>query len=214
MAARTLENIVDFMQYIVRKERGVFLTSAEATMCLDTGQLDAFNEYFKMYGVNQEVHDALRPFRIYYNFTSDASGFVTYPDGYIHLISQPFTVTGSTVNRIEFVNEDELPFALTSQLRPVSNTYPIATDTSTGFSIYPQSTQIGFFTYLRRPTAPVYAVLQSGRQIIYDTVNSVQLEWGDEDINHIIAKALVYVGVNMDEKGVSDFATQYEQETK
>ena len=212
--ARSLDDIYQFMRYIIRKQRGVFLTTAQAMQALDNGQMTCFGEWFKLYGVNQEVHDALRPFRIYYPFTSDSSGFVTFPDGYLHLVGQPFTVTGSTVNRIDFVNEDELPFALTSQQRPVTNTYPIAVDTSSGFSIYPQQTQIGFFTYLRRPNTPVYAVVQSGRFIAFDATNSVELEWSDAYINNIIAKALNYIGVNMNEQGVTDFATQYNQETK
>jgi hypothetical protein len=212
--SRTLEDVYNFMRFIVRKERSVFLTIDEAMDSLDTGQMDAFEEFFKMYGINQNVHDALRPFRIYYQFTSDSSGFVTFPDGYLHLIGQPFTVTGSTVNRIEFLNEDELPFALTSQLRPISNTYPIASDTSMGFSVYPQQTQTGFFTYLRRPARPVYATVESGRLIVFDATNSINLEWEDSYINNIIARALKYVSVNMGEPEVYNFASQYEQETK
>jgi hypothetical protein len=212
--ARTLEDIVDFVRYIARKERGVFITLDEATANLDAGQMDAFEEYFRSYGVNQTVHDALRMFRVYYRFTTDSSGFVTYPDNMLHLLGQPFTVTGSTVNRIEFLNEDELPFALTSQLRPVSTTYPVAVDTATGFSIYPQSLQTGFFNYLRRPDTPLYATVQNGRFIAYDATNSIELEWEDQYINNIIAKSLKYIGINMDEPGIYAFAEQYEKETK
>lgn len=209
--ARNISDIVDFIQYIVRKERGVFITPSQCTTNLDTGQMDCFGEWFKLYGADQEIHDALRPFRVYYQFTSDAAGFVTFPSGYLHLLGQPFTVTGSTVNRIDFVNEDELPFALTSQLRAVTTSYPIAVDTSTGFSIYPQTLQTGFFTYLKRPATPVYGYTQVGRVITYDSTTSTQLEWSDAYINAIIAQSLKYVGVNMDEQGISAFAEQYKQ---
>lgn len=212
--ARTIENIVDFMQYIVRKERGVYLTIPKATANLDAAQLDAFEQWFKLYGVSQEIHDAIRPFRVYQTFTSDFAGFVTYPSNCIHLLGQPFTLTGSTVNRISFVNEDELPFALTSQLRAISNTYPIGVDMATGFSIYPQQVQIGAYFYLRRPVTPVYAYIQSGRSFLYDAANSVQLEWTDNYINGIIARALKYVSISMDEAGVYQFADQYDKETK
>jgi hypothetical protein len=212
--ARTLENIVDFIRYVARKERGVFITIEEATANLDTGQMDAFEEYFKLWGINQVIHDALRPFRIYYPFTSDSSGFVTFPEDMVHLIGSPFTVTGSTVNEVAFVNESELPFALKSQLRPVTNSYPIAIDTSTGFSIYPQSTQIGFFNYLNRPNAPVYATVQNGRFIAFDATNSVELQWDDAYLNNIIAKSLRYIGINMAEQDISQFANEYDAQTK
>jgi len=176
--------------------------------------MDCYEEWFKPYGANQEIHDALRPFRVYQQFTSSSAGFVTFPSDYLHLLGQPFTVTGSTVNRISFVNEDELPFALTSQLRPVTTSYPIAVDTATGFSIYPQSTQTGFYNYLRRPATPVYAYSQVGRVISYDSAASTQLEWSDVYINNIIARSLRYVGINMDENGISQFAEQYSKENQ
>lgn len=210
---RNISEIVGLMQYILRKERGVFLTIDEATQNLDAAQLDAFEDYFREYGVNQVVHDALRPFRVYYQFTSDASGFVTYPPEYMHVVGTAFTVSGSTVNQISFYNEDEFVNALNSQLRPISLSNPMARDTATGFSLYPQTTQTGFFTYLTRPVTPVYATIVSGRQILYDAANSVQLGFSDSYVNNIIARALRYSGVNMDEKGVYDFSTQYSQET-
>lgn len=213
MAVRNISNLYDFYQYVVRKERGVYQTPAQFTANLDAGQLDALEQYFRPYGENQTLHDALRPFRIYYQFTSNAAGFVTFPSDYLHILGTVFTVSGSTVNEISFYNEDDFINALNSQLRPVSLSKPIARDTATGFSIYPQSTQIGFFTYLKRPATPVYGYTQVGRAITYDPTTSTQLEWTDSYINNILAKALRYAGINMDEKGIYEFAEQYEKET-
>jgi hypothetical protein len=42
----------------------------------------------------------------------------------------------------------------------------------------------------------------------------VQPEFSDIYFNNLIAKALKYAGVFMDEKGVTDFANQYNAETK
>lgn len=211
--ARTINDIYNFTLYLVRKERGVFLSPSSFNANLNAGQLDAVQEWFAPYGEDQNLHDALRPIRVYYQFTSDAAGFVTFPTNYIHLLGQPFTVTGSTVNKVEFLNEDELPFRLTSQLRPVNNSYPIAVDTNVGFSIYPQSLQIGFFNYLRLPNAPVFAYTQVGRTITYDPLTSVQVDFLDIYVNNIIAKSLRYAGINMNEKEVSQFAEVYSQTT-
>lgn len=211
--ARSVDDIYNFMRYIVRKERGVFLTTDEAMQALDNGQMTAYAEYFSQYGQNQTIHDAIRPFRIYLQFTSNAAGMVAFPADYLNMVGNPFTVTGSTVNTIKFVNEDELSFALTSQLRPVTNSYPIAVDTVDGFSIYPQQTQIGFMWYMKRPATPVYGVTEVGRVVTYDANTSTQLEWEDQYINNIIAKALKFVGVNMGEADVYNFADQYNKES-
>lgn len=214
MASRNISNLYDFYLYIARKERNVFITPAQFNANMDAGQLDAVEEWFAGYGADQKLHDALRQFRVYYQFTSTFAGFVTFPSDYIHILGSPFTVTGSTVNPITFLNEDELPKAMLSQVRAISNSYPVAVDTAAGFSIYPQQTQIGFLWYLRRPAQPVFGYSQSGRAITYNSATSTQLEFSDVYVNHILALALRYVGVNIDDKGISDFATQYEAGTK
>lgn len=211
---RNISDIVNFVQYIIRKERGVFLPPAQCTANLDTGQLDCLQEYFKFYGADQTIHDSLRPFRVFYQFTSDASGFVTFPSNYLHIVGTAFTLYGSTVNEITMVNEDEFVSALTSQLRPVDNGNPLGRDTSAGFSIYPQVNQVGYFTYIRRPATPVYGFTQAGRVITYDPNTSTQLEWNETYWNNIIARSLKYAGVNMDEQGIQQFADMYEKETK
>lgn len=212
--ARNISDIVDFVQYLVRKERGVFITPAQTCDNLDAAQLNILEDYFKMYGQNQMLHDAIKPFRVYTQFTTDASGFITYPSDYLHLIGSPFSVNGSTINEITLCNEDEWVTALKSQLRPVSLSRPLGKDTSTGISLYPQTTQIGFLTYIKRPAVPVYGYTQAGRVITYDPNTSVQLEWNDAFINAIIGQSLSFVGINMDEPTVSQFAQNFKQESE
>lgn len=212
--ARNIDDISNLVRYICRLQKGVYITYPQIMANLDAGQLDALEEWFAPYGSDQKLHDALRPLRVYYQFTSDAAGFVDYPEDYLHVLGTAFTVTGSTVNEITMVDEDEFVNALNSQLRSVSLSAPIAKDTATGFSIYPQSTQTGFFNYLKRPATPVFGFTQVGRQITYDPLTSTQLEFSDAYINNIIAKSLRYAGINMSEAEISAFADKYNQETK
>lgn len=201
------------MRYVVRKERSVFLTIDQAMSVLDAGQLEVFEDYFKMYGVDQIIHDAINPFKVNYQFTSAVDGTVTLPSDYLHLLPNVFTVSGSTVNKVRFVNEDEWVDAITSQLRPVSVTKPIAKDYQEGFNLYPQSQQTGFLTYMRRPATPVYAYTQVGRTITYNAADSVQLEFSDIYIDKIIAKALGYIGINMTEPEITQFGNIKDKET-
>jgi hypothetical protein len=50
--------------------------------------------------------------------------------------------------------------------------------------------------------------------VTYDPVNSIQPQFSDVYINNILAKALKYAGVYMNEEGVSSFANRFNQETK
>lgn len=209
----SINDVYNILVYIVRKERGVFLKIESAMQVLDNAQLEAVEDWFAPYGSTQIIHDALRQLRTQVQFTSASDGQVTFASDYLHLIGSPYTITGSTVNAVRFVNEDELPLALTSQLRAVSTSKPIAKDTSTGFQLYPQSQQTGFYNYLRRPATPVLAYTQVGRVITYNSAGSTQLEFTDAYINNIIARALKYLGINMAEQDISQFAQVQTQET-
>jgi hypothetical protein len=202
------------MVFIVRKERGVFVTIPEFESTLDNAQIEAVSDWFELYGTTQKIHDAIRKLRSQVQFTSTSDGQVDFASNYLHMIGGAYTVTGSTINSIRFVNEDEVALALKSQLRPVSTSLPIARDTATGFQIYPQVAQTGFYNYLRRPLKPVYGYTTSGRTITYDNATSTQLEFTDVYINNIISIALKFWGINMAEQDIQAFAQNQTQETK
>ena len=73
--------------------------------------------------------------------------------------------------------------------------------------MYPAAGYTGSVTYLRRPVAPVYAYTTiSGRVIVYDPVNSVQLEWKQTDIIPILLKALSSIGINLSNSDLGQFS--------
>lgn len=212
--AYNLNEIYNFMVFIVRKERGVFVTISEFESTLDNAQIEATSGWFELYGITQKIHDAIRKLRSQVQFTSASDGQVNFASDYLHMIGGAYTVIGSTINTIRFVNENEVSLSLKSQLRPVSTSSPIAKDTATGFQIYPQVAQTGFYNYLRRPAKPVFGYTTSGRTITYDSATSTQLEFTDVYINNIISIALKFWGINMAEQDIQAFAQNQTQETK
>lgn len=211
--ARNINDIFNFIDYLVRKQRGVFVKIEDAMSALDAAQLDKLEDDFSLYGINQKIHDSIRPFRVYQPFTSASDGTVTYQSDYLHIVGSPYLVYGSTVTPITFILEDEFVSTLTNQLRPVNAGNPIARDISNGFVIYPQQVQVGGYTYIKRPATPVLSYTQVGRVITYIPSTSVQLQWSDIYINNIIARALKYLGLNMAEQDISAFAEKYTNET-
>ena len=204
--AYNIQTINDRLRFLIRKERGVFITPDEACLQLDQAQLDCFEYWYKSNGETQGIHEALSPFKItFQSFTSNSNGEVVYPNDYLHLLPNVYTVTGSTVNKVRFVNEAEYATALTTQLRPVTLAKPIAMQTASGFVLTPRSVQSGFYSYLRRPAQPVYAYTQVGRTITYNPSGSVQIEFSDIYVNKIMAKVLENYGIFMDEKDIVQF---------
>lgn len=209
--ARNIFDIYNFMAYIVRKQRGVFLTIDDAMNALDSGQLDCFEDWYKVYGATNQIHDAISPFKTTGFFTSDSNGYITLPFDCMHLANL-YCVQGSTIIPVRWFMEDEIS-ALNSQLRPVTAMRPIARDDSGGVQLYPQQLQYGTYIYFKRPIKPVLGYTQVGRNITYVPATSTQLQWVETYINNVIARALVYISINMDEDGVNKFAEMYKQET-
>lgn len=212
--ARSINDIYELMRFIVRKERNVFITVEEAMESLDASQLDKFEQDFKKYKIDQTISDSLSVFKKTNVQFAGVGGEVTFPSDYMHLLDDVFTVTGSTINKCTLLTEDEKADALTNQLRPISTSNPYYENTATGIMLYPQSTQVGFYSYLRRPAVPVLGYSQVDRTVTYDFYSSIQLEWQDNYINNIISRALAYLGVNMDEDKIVQFSQLKQSQTE
>ena len=213
MANRNINDIYNILLYIARKQRGVFISPDEAMTILDNGQLELTQKGFEQFQINQTIVDILSPFKEKVQTTTQSDGQCVMPSNYAHLLGSVYTIYGSTVNAVKFVNEDELPLVLTNLLRPVNLSNPIAIDSALGFQVFPNTAQTIFYTYLRSPVKPYLAYTQVGRTVTYDPANSIQIEFYDIYINNIISRALKYLGINIDEQGIEQFAVMQQQET-
>lgn len=224
MAARNISNIYDLVDYIVRKNRGVFINPSEFDESMGAANLEAFEYYWELsYKDDQDLHDSLQPFKVLrQQFQSAADGLVTHPSNFVHLFPGVFSIYGSTLCPCQFLDNEQIPDATTNQLRPVSLSNPIAevasipnqSTTTLGFQMYPMTTQIGFYSYLRLPNQPHYGYVQVNRTITYDPLTSVQIEFTDVYVNNIISRALKYFGISMGEAEIEKFAQAQTQQTQ
>ena len=100
---------------------------------------------------------------------------------------------------MDIIREDELPARRNSQLLAPSATRPIGIERASGsFKLYPEQVHAGTLRFFRRPAAPVFSYTQSGREIVYDVNTSTQLEWTEPYVNKVVLKALMFMGVNLD----------------
>ncbi len=182
------------------------MTVDQAMSAIDNGQMELFSFFFKDFGINQVVSDAISNFKVPRSFTSTSSGQVIFDTDYLHLLAGVYTTSSGGVNPVRFISTDELPDALTAQLRPVTLSSPIALDTAMGFQLYPQVAQSGFYTYLRRPAKPFLAFTLVDRALTYNPSGSTQLEFSDAYVNSIISRSLKFIGINMSEQDIEQFA--------
>lgn len=217
-----IDHVYDRIVYILRKERNGFVSIDDFNLIATLANIDVFNDYYSSIPKGQKTHDALSPFKAKYNFTPVLSpaGVVTLPAEYAHLISGYTTVSGSQ-RPIIFPEEDELPYALTSALRPVSINYPLGDETELGvIQLYPEQGQTGRIWYYEQPNGddgdenPTYAFTLNGRTITYDAANSVQFKFSETYITKIIAKCLTYFGVNLSDQQVLQYGLLKDKESE
>jgi len=221
-----IKEAVDSLNFWIRKQRGSFYTIEECTEAIDRAQIAYYLDIKPKYATSQVVKDILSPFKYRFDFTpSDVvSGRIVFPfrTNFLDLLDVQiqFQISNTTLYApVKMINEDERAERLNSQIDPVTATNPIGEvmqpDTlgNPTIQLYPAGTYTGTITMLRRPRKPVYAyTVISGRVIVYDSVNSVQLEWRETEINTILLKALSYLGINLSDQEVLAYSQLRNQE--
>jgi len=214
-----LNLVYDITNYIIRKQRGSFQTYPELDNIFNLGQLDLLSEYNDEYALTGKINNALSPFKKNYQFTlaTSVGGLVTLPTDYQYpLMSFTQSYDNATqqtkMGEVRFYNENEWINAVNSQLRAATVKKPAAKIIAGQMELYPKTPNAGIINYIKKPAAPVYSYTQVGRVITYDPNTSTQLEWYDEQIPKVIMKALSYIGINLSEEAITQFAEGKEKQ--
>lgn len=210
----TIQEVHDRIDFLLKKTRTGFFSREKKDAAIHNGQLAVFASYFAEFLQTQYVHEALRPFRETIDLTTNNTGYVAYPSGYEH-------ATGAMVNyydnelqqnfvhALKFYKSDELPDALSSQVRPVANRTPISVLTKTGVQVYPKTAVYTVtLNYLSTPVKPLYSYTASGTVETYVSGTSVHPQWADTYINAVIMKAIEALGVNLKSPEMVQYANE------
>jgi hypothetical protein len=174
-----------------------------------------FAELRPIYATSQRIQDGLAPFLDEYEFTpaQTISGVASVPSdrNFLSLldVQVEYTAGGRTIYApVVIMNKNERANALNSQTDPVTQQSPIGEVIAPRFiRIYPAAGYTGKITFFKRPTRPQFVYqLISGRVIVYDAANSVQIEWPEDWQNAVLLKALSSVGINMTEQDITQWA--------
>jgi hypothetical protein len=135
----------------------------------------------------------------------DGDGLVNTPNDLFQTVSITHTVAGLDYE-ITRVEQDRVANNLTSSIEAPDAKYPIYTQLRTKLQFYPKNLATATITYLIEPADMVWGyTIVSGRPV-YNAGTSVQPLWKDMDMNEIIYLALSYIGVNLKDPEVSQFA--------
>lgn len=213
-----LNDAYQLLNFYINKEQGAYYTPEQLDLVVDRAQMALFNDYYLQYSVDQRLAEALSPFTRELTFINSTapSGSVILPNDLMHIlaINTIVNLPGRTLTiPVPILNVDEKAARDNSQVVPLTILDPYAIRSSTfSLRIYPALPATGSVHYLARPFAPqfVYTII-SGRVIVYNQAASTQLSWRDNDVVSILIKALSYLGINMSEQDIIQYAEQKNQ---
>lgn len=225
----TIKETHDFIQFILNKETGGYVSPAEIDMALDRAQMEKFTELFGKvqeyqpgrpiprvaYGVTMRVHEDLSPFKRKFSLTTAADGSVPLTGinvagedlNILHVVSVDVSYDNEPYG-VKFLTESEVANRRRSFINPPSQNNPIGVVKKDSIQLYPQTLLATTTSVLVRPKKPLFAFTQDGRQITHDPATSQDLEWREDAVNDVISRALRYLGANLSDVEVSTFAGQ------
>jgi hypothetical protein len=221
LCTMTIDQVYKFIDFTIKKSNaGGYLTPDEFNLIINRAQIQYFN---KLYG-NQNDYRYDRPVpKIAYAITEkisnslsvflsdstalsiDANGQVNIPNDLFQTVSITKTISGIDYE-ITRVEQDRVANNLTSAYDAPDTEFPIYTQLRTKFQFYPKNLGSANLYYLKQPTDMLWAYTVVSNRPQYDAANSVQPLWKDMDMNEIIYIALSYVGINLKDGEVSQFA--------
>lgn len=157
--------------------------------------------------------DDMKAFKVYVSGTACPGGLLPYPTNYAHrdqiIYNRNTTIDGAVVplpRQVEILRETEMAARRGNYTKGPSTRHPVGVMRSNGIQIYPATIEFVDFAYWRWPIEPVFDYTQHLGYITYNQATSTEFEW-PEDIHLELARMILeYLGVNLREADIVQYA--------
>lgn len=217
----TIDQAHKFIDFIIRQSNsGVYVSPAETDLVLNRAQVQYFNKLYGnqndyrydrpvpkiSYAVTEKISNSLSPFLSDVTaLTIDTNGKTNIPSDLFETVSITRTISG-TDYEITRVEHDRVANNLTSYYDAPTSDFPIYTQLRDKFQFYPKNIGTANIIYLKKPADMVWGYTIVNGRPVYNAGTSIQPLWKDMDMNEIIYLALSYIGINIKDADVSQFA--------
>lgn len=170
------------------------------------------------YEVSPIISHDLEPFKVIVGhqdgdtrLTVDTDGFIELPDDYFYYSSMVHAVD-MIDKQLRLVPDEEFDKLVGDPLIAPNDRNPIANLQFGYIRVAPKTITEVAFTYLKRPTKPVYRTKTTNRYRQYDDVNSVEFEWDDINRFDILHLMLFDLGINLQRNDIVQYAQKHQQQ--
>jgi hypothetical protein len=202
--AKKIKEIHDQINLLTAKGRTGYHTPKEIDIAVYMASKDLYNELSEVYEETNQISDSMSVFLSAPTLLTLTSGSATLPSDFVRETGY-ISANGRTVKR---VTHAQLSKRLESKLTPPTSNFPICVFYSTSIKFYPTTLTNVYMTYLKKPIQPEYAYTVVNGRPVYDDDNSIDVEWGDDDITKLTAKALQVLAQNLSDPVLSQYAKE------
>jgi hypothetical protein len=217
----TIDEVHKFIDFIAKKSNsGGYITPFEKDLLLNRAQVQYFNKLYGnqndyrydrpvpkiTYAVTEKISNSLSPFLSDpTQLTIDANGQVDIPTDLFHTVSITKSISGIE-NEITRVEHDRVANNLSSYYDAPDTNFPIYAQLRNKFQFYPKNLGSANLIYLKEPIKMAWGYTVVSDRYVYNPATSTQPIWKDMDMNEIIYLALSYIGVNLKDQDIAQFA--------
>lgn len=222
-----VEYIFKAVNDLTRKNNAGYTSNAEFNRHLNQSQDMLMRYYYRQFEEHQILVDSLLPFIVNTQLQIGAKGVVVLPSDYRHRLEVGYleiynAACGETggpsidPKPMHYMAANEEMETLSSPIRKPRKDKGVYRHTFfNGYmQVYPTDlTGYVNFKYLRDPVQANYAVTVNSvdRIQIYDPLNSVNLEWEEQDRDNIVDLILLFMGVAIRETALIQWVIQKNQ---
>jgi hypothetical protein len=202
--AKKIKEIHDQVNLLTAKGRTGYHTPKEIDIAVYMASKILYNEMYRFYEETDEISDSMSVFLSNPTLLTLTSGDAQVPDDFVHEVGY-ISANGKQVKR---VTHAQLAKKLQSALTPVTVDYPVCVFYSTFIRFYPTTLTNVYMTYLKKPVEPLYAFTVSSGRPVYDDDNSIDVEWGQDDITKLTNKTLEILAQNLSDPALLQYAKE------
>ena len=168
------------------------------------------------YDVTQKVKDDLRWLKENPVLTVDANGRMTIPEDYVYVTSIIYeevknTDCGPTATQrsVERIDDDKWANRLSSSIKKPTKKYPVCIFYDKDYVLFePKDLGKVKFTYIRQITPPFwnYQIDPTTEVPLYNPVGTIDIELPEILLNDLARLVLGYMGINLREQELSQYA--------
>ena len=224
----TLGAIYNLVEYICNKDfEGNVITPDRFNQLIKVVNIDLFRN---KYGLPEEYQpgrpipneyadislkntDDLKAFKIRLPNRTVASGVMTYPTDYAHVMTVVYNyikningVDTTLPRQVELLREAEFASREGNYTKMPTTMNPIAVMRSDGIHIRPITITACDLNYYRFPVNPVFGYIQGDGFVTYDATTSTELEWPVDEHLTIVKMILSYIGINLREESIVNYS--------